>query len=222
MAERVKPKRRYNSPRRQEQAAATRRSILDAAAQRLFERQGYAATTMEAIATEAGVALKTVYVVFETKSGLLRALWDLRLKGDEDDAAVGPAAVVPRGHRGARPRAPAPAQREERSRREAADRATARGHSRRGARRARHRRALGAHPDRLLREPALDRRVGRREARTEARPRRRRARPTSSGRSTTPTCGCCSSAGAVGHPSSSSSGSPTPRARNSSMRDGAC
>ena len=43
---------------------------------------------MEAIATEAGVALKTVYVVFETKSGLLRALWDLRLKGDEDEAAV--------------------------------------------------------------------------------------------------------------------------------------
>ena len=32
MAERVKPKRRYNSPRRQEQAAATRRSILDAGA----------------------------------------------------------------------------------------------------------------------------------------------------------------------------------------------
>ena len=87
MAERVKPKRRYNSPRRQEQAAATRRSILDAA-ERLFERQGYAATTMEAIAAEAGVALKTVYVVFETKSGLLRALWDLRLKGDEDEAAV--------------------------------------------------------------------------------------------------------------------------------------
>ena len=87
MAESVKPKRRYNSPRRQEQAAATRRSILDAA-QRLFERQGYAATTMEAIAAEAGVALKTVYVAFATKSGLLRALWDLLLKGDEDDAAV--------------------------------------------------------------------------------------------------------------------------------------
>ena len=63
------------------------RSILDAA-QRLFERQGYAATTMEAIAAEAGVALKTVYLAFATKSGLLRALWDLLLKGDEDDAAV--------------------------------------------------------------------------------------------------------------------------------------
>src|SRR6266508_2781648 len=87
MAERVKPKRRYNSPRRQEQAAATRSAIVEAA-RRLFERQGYAATTMEAIASEAGVALKTVYVVFATKSGVLRALWDLLLKGDEKEAAV--------------------------------------------------------------------------------------------------------------------------------------
>jgi AcrR family transcriptional regulator len=86
MAERVKT-RRYDSPRRREQAAATRREILDAA-QRLFERQGYAATTMAAIAAEAGVALKTVYVAFETKSGLLRALWHLLLRGDEDDVPI--------------------------------------------------------------------------------------------------------------------------------------
>jgi AcrR family transcriptional regulator len=87
MAERVKT-RRYESPRRREQAAATRRQILEAA-QRLFERQGYAATTMAAIASQAGVALKTVYVAFETKSGLLRALWHLLLRGDEEDAPVG-------------------------------------------------------------------------------------------------------------------------------------
>ena len=87
MNERVKTKRRYNSPRRREQAAATRSEILDAA-QRLFEQEGYAATTMAAIATEAGVALKTVYVVFETKSGVLRALWHLLLRGDEGEAPV--------------------------------------------------------------------------------------------------------------------------------------
>jgi AcrR family transcriptional regulator len=87
MPERVKGKRSYNSPRRQEQAAATRRAILEAA-QRLFERDGYSPTTMEAIASEAGVALKTVYIGFTTKSGLLRALWDLLLKGDQDDASV--------------------------------------------------------------------------------------------------------------------------------------
>jgi AcrR family transcriptional regulator len=88
MAEKVKTRRRYDSPRRREQAAATRREILEAA-QRLFEEQGYAATTMAAIAKEAGVALKTVYVAFETKSGLLRALWHLLLRGDEGEAPVG-------------------------------------------------------------------------------------------------------------------------------------
>ena len=80
-------KRPYESPRRRAQAEATRRQIL-AAAQRLFEAQGYAATTMAAIAREAGVALKTVYVAFETKGGLLRALWHVLLRGDEADVAV--------------------------------------------------------------------------------------------------------------------------------------
>jgi AcrR family transcriptional regulator len=84
MAERVKPKRPYDSPRRREQAAATRLEILDAA-QRLFERDGYSATTMAAIAAEARVALKTVYVGFETKSGVLKALWNARLRGGADD-----------------------------------------------------------------------------------------------------------------------------------------
>ena len=87
MTEDVKNTRRYNSPRRREQAAATRNEILDAA-QRLFEEQGYSGTTMAAIAAEAGVALKTVYVAFETKSGVLRALWHLLLRGDEGDSPV--------------------------------------------------------------------------------------------------------------------------------------
>jgi AcrR family transcriptional regulator len=87
MAEDVKPKRRYESPRRRAQADATRRDILQAA-QRLFETNGYAATTMADIAMEAGVALKTVYLAFQTKSGLLRTLWNLLLRGDESDRPV--------------------------------------------------------------------------------------------------------------------------------------
>ena len=87
MADGVKDKRSYDSPRRRAQAAETRRQILEAA-QRLFDQQGYAATTMAAIAAEAGVALKTVYVAFETKSGVLRALWHLLLRGDEDNVPV--------------------------------------------------------------------------------------------------------------------------------------
>ncbi len=87
MSEPVKSTRRYESPRRRQQAADTRRDILEAA-QRLFEQQGYAATTMAAIAAEAGVSLKTVYLAVETKSNLLRALWHLLLRGDEDDVPI--------------------------------------------------------------------------------------------------------------------------------------
>lgn len=87
MPEHVKSTRRYHSPRRREQAAATRLEILEAA-QRLFERDGYAATTIAAIAAEAAVATKTVYLAFESKSGVLRALWNLRLRGDVGDAPV--------------------------------------------------------------------------------------------------------------------------------------
>ena len=87
MAETQASRRAYNSPRRQQQAAATRRAILEAA-ERLFLQGGYPATTMEAIAAEAGVSLKTAYLPFSTKSGLLRALWDLRLKGGDADAPV--------------------------------------------------------------------------------------------------------------------------------------
>ena len=86
MPEDVK-RRRYESPRRRAQADATRRDLI-AAAQRLFERQGYAATTMAAIAAEAGVALKTVYLVFETKSGVLRAVWNTLLRGADADRPV--------------------------------------------------------------------------------------------------------------------------------------
>jgi AcrR family transcriptional regulator len=87
MARAVKPTRSYDSPRRREQAAATRRAILEAA-QRLFERDGYAATSVPAIASEAGVALKTVYVAFETKANLLNALWDARLAEGEETIPV--------------------------------------------------------------------------------------------------------------------------------------
>jgi TetR/AcrR family transcriptional regulator of autoinduction and epiphytic fitness len=54
---------------RKEQAAATRARIRSAAAG-LFAERGYARTTMEVIAKDAGVALPTVYFVFHTKPEL--------------------------------------------------------------------------------------------------------------------------------------------------------
>jgi AcrR family transcriptional regulator len=83
----TRPRRRYDSPHRREQAAVTRRAILGAA-QRLFERQGYSGTSMAAIAEEAGVATKTVYLAFETKSGVLRALWHRLLRGGDEEVPV--------------------------------------------------------------------------------------------------------------------------------------
>jgi AcrR family transcriptional regulator len=62
----VKPRSTY----RQQQAAATRDRIAEAA-RRLFAVAGYGATSIEAIAAEAGVAVRTVYSAFGTKREVL-------------------------------------------------------------------------------------------------------------------------------------------------------
>jgi AcrR family transcriptional regulator len=63
------------STHRQRQAQVTR-NIIVAAAQALFLEQGYICTTIEAIAERAGVATSTVYAIFGSKSGILRAIRD--------------------------------------------------------------------------------------------------------------------------------------------------
>jgi AcrR family transcriptional regulator len=60
---------------RQRQAQATRDMIVTAA-QALFLEQGYICTTIEAIADRAGVATSTVYAIFGSKRGILRAIRD--------------------------------------------------------------------------------------------------------------------------------------------------
>ena len=67
------PKRKYASTRRQAQADETRRQILTAA-NKLFAERGYAGATIEAIATEAGVAPETIYAVFKNKGKILVSL----------------------------------------------------------------------------------------------------------------------------------------------------
>jgi AcrR family transcriptional regulator len=61
--------------------------ILDAA-RRLFEREGYVATSIQAIAKEAGVAAKTIYLAFGSKVNLLRGVWANRLAPGEADVPV--------------------------------------------------------------------------------------------------------------------------------------
>ncbi|NJD60208.1 MAG: hypothetical protein C3F13_06450 [Anaerolineales bacterium] len=60
---------------RQRQAQETRKMIV-AAAQELFLEQGYICTTIDAIAERAGVATSTVYAIFGSKRGILRAIRD--------------------------------------------------------------------------------------------------------------------------------------------------
>ena len=73
----LKPTRRYATPKRDRRAAATRAAIL-AAAKELFLRDGYAATSMKAIATRAGVSEKTMYLTFSSKATLLRLARSMR------------------------------------------------------------------------------------------------------------------------------------------------
>ena len=56
-------------------ATRTRSTIIDAAL-RLFRERGYEATTMRAIAAEAGVSLGNAYYYFESKQHLIQAFYD--------------------------------------------------------------------------------------------------------------------------------------------------
>lgn len=64
---------------RQEQAEATRVRIAEAARQ-LFATNGYGATSIDAIAKEAGVATRTIYSAFGTKREILSLICDLWLQ----------------------------------------------------------------------------------------------------------------------------------------------
>ena len=79
----VNARREYDNSGREEQAALTRRRILSAARQ-VVVREGYVATTMVAIATEARVSRETVYKAFRSKPDLIKRVYDVTLVGDED------------------------------------------------------------------------------------------------------------------------------------------
>jgi AcrR family transcriptional regulator len=70
VSDHVKPSRRYRSAVRVEQAQRTRSRILGTA-RALFLERGFAATTIAAVAEQAGVAPETIYAIYRTKAGLL-------------------------------------------------------------------------------------------------------------------------------------------------------
>jgi AcrR family transcriptional regulator len=80
MAEPVKGK--TEAGRRREQRAHQTRTRICEAALRLFRERGYVATTVEAVAAEAGVAPATDYQAFGSKQGLLARALDATITGD--------------------------------------------------------------------------------------------------------------------------------------------
>ena len=68
--------------RRESHARDTRRRIIEAGL-RLFLERGYVATTVQAVAREAGVAPATIYQAFGTKQAILAAALDVTVAGDD-------------------------------------------------------------------------------------------------------------------------------------------
>jgi AcrR family transcriptional regulator len=77
----VKPKRPYDSARRREQAQQTRAAILDVARRRFLD-DGFAPTTIAAIASDAQVSVDTIYKAFGGKPGLVNAICQQALAGE--------------------------------------------------------------------------------------------------------------------------------------------
>jgi AcrR family transcriptional regulator len=80
-------KRVYNSDGRQAQAALTRGRIL-ASAKKLFQTEGFECATIEKLAKAAEVSAPTIYSLFQSKRGVLRALMDEALPSEQRQALV--------------------------------------------------------------------------------------------------------------------------------------
>ncbi|HEX4776245.1 MAG TPA: helix-turn-helix domain-containing protein [Acidimicrobiia bacterium] len=87
MAKPVKRDRAIANGRGQARTRFARRAVVDAA-RTLFLERGYAATTIEAISEHSDVPTATVYRLFSSKLGILKALLDTSIAGDDQPLAV--------------------------------------------------------------------------------------------------------------------------------------
>ena len=87
MPEPVKPDSPNKSRRGQARTRLARRAVVDAA-RTLFLERGYVATTIEAISEHSDVPTATVYRLFSSKLGILKALLDTSIAGDDQPLAV--------------------------------------------------------------------------------------------------------------------------------------
>ncbi|MBN4067211.1 TetR/AcrR family transcriptional regulator [Simkania negevensis] len=93
-----KKKRAYHSVKREQQAKTTRSNLLQAA-KALFETKGFDHTTIDQIANKADVSSPTVYSLFKSKQGVLRALMDEVLPLKDFKALVEQAKKEPSAHK---------------------------------------------------------------------------------------------------------------------------
>jgi AcrR family transcriptional regulator len=87
MPENVKPGRLTHPGRGQARTRLARRAVVTAA-RALFVERGYAATTIDAISTRSDVPPAPVYRLFTSKLGILKALLDTSIGGDDQPLAV--------------------------------------------------------------------------------------------------------------------------------------
>jgi AcrR family transcriptional regulator len=76
--------RRYNSQSRRARAAETKQRILDVA-RALFGERGLDAVTIDELSAAAGVSSPTVYALFGSKVGILKALIDSARRQNQRD-----------------------------------------------------------------------------------------------------------------------------------------
>src|SRR2546421_3680867 len=87
MTDPVKPDSPSKIGRGQARTRFARRAVVEAA-RTLFLERGYAATTIDAISDHSDVPSATVYRLFSSKLGILKALLDASIAGDDQPLAV--------------------------------------------------------------------------------------------------------------------------------------
>lgn len=81
-------RRAYDATGRREAAARNRQAVLSACHELLL-RAGYQGTTIRAVAELAGVSAELVYKAFASKQGLMKAVYDTVLAGDDEPVPIG-------------------------------------------------------------------------------------------------------------------------------------
>src|SRR5262245_37403570 len=87
MTEDVKSKRKFTGVGKQARTRRTRAAVTEAARE-LFLERGYAATTVEAISDHSDTPPATVYRLFLSKVGILKAVLDVSIGGDDEAVAM--------------------------------------------------------------------------------------------------------------------------------------